>query len=307
MRIAVMGTGGLGGYYGGLLARREHQVTFIARGAHLQAILKNGLQVNSFFGDFLIRPAQATDKPADIGPVDLVLFCTKTYDTEKAAASAKPLIGTQTAVLSLQNGIDAADRIGQILGSEHVLAGATWISSALAGPGVIKQVSHFHRVVVGEPKGTVTARLQAVHEAFKQAGATAELSETIQSVLWAKFVFLAAASGFGSLTRLPVGGYRAVPETRALVAELMRETAALAAAEHVHLDPDVVEQSLAFMDNNRPEIKPSMQLDVESGHPSELESIIGVIGRKGRELRVPTPVADMIYALLLPTDLKSRV
>jgi 2-dehydropantoate 2-reductase len=306
MKIAIMGAGGMGAYYGGLLAMKRHEVTFIARGAHLQAILSHGLQVKSVFGDFQVAPARATDAPDKDGPVDLILFCTKTYDTDEAAQAAKALVGSATTVLSLQNGIDAVERIGRAVGVGHMIAGATWISSAIEAPGVIKQISGFRRVVIGELDGRITPRIQGIHDAFKETGINIELSHHIMQVLWTKFVFIAAASGFGSVTRLPIGSYRSVPETRILVTRLMQETAALAAAQHVSLDADVVEQSLAFMDQNAPHIKPSMQLDVESGHKMELESIIGVISRKGRELGVPTPVADLIYGALLPTDLQTR-
>lgn len=306
MRIAVMGAGGIGGYYGGLLAQKKHEVTFIARGAHLQAIQKNGLQIKSVFGDFRIKPARATDHPAEVGQVDLVLFCTKTYDTETAAQEAKALIGAETTVLSLQNGLDAFERIGKIAGMEHMLAGATAIYATVEAPGIINHVSDFRWVVIGEIDGRVTARVQAIYESFKETGATVELSDNIMSELWGKLVFVSAAGGFGSLTRLPMGDYRSVPETRALIIRLMRETQALAAANNVKLAPDVIEDTLASMDRNAPHIRTSMQLDVESGHRSELESIIGVICRKGRELGVPTPVADMIYGALLPGDLKAR-
>lgn len=306
MKIAVMGTGGMGGYYGALLANKAHEVTFIARGAHLRAIQKNGLLVKSVFGDFQIRPARATETPGEVGPVDLLLFCTKTYDTDAAAQTAKSLVGPSTTVLSLQNGIDAVERLGPVVGVPHMIAGATWISSAVEAPGVIRQISDFRRVVIGELDGRITRRIQGIHDAFQETGISIELSDHILQVLWTKFVFIAAASGFGSLTRLPIGSYRSVPETRMLVRSLMQETAALASAAHAGLDADVIEQSLAFMDKNAPHIKPSMQRDVESGHKTELESIIGVISRKGRDLGVPTPVADLIYGALLPADLKAR-
>jgi 2-dehydropantoate 2-reductase len=306
MKIAVMGTGGVGGYYGGLLARQGHAVTFLARGAHLEALRKNGLQVISIHGDFQISPARATDNPAEIGPVDLFLFCTKTHATEQAAREAQPLVGKATTVLSLQNGIDAAERIGAVLGTEHMLGGATWISAAIESPGVIKQVSQFRRVVIGELDGKATPRAEAVHKAFLETGVTAELSENILKILWTKFVFIAAAGGLGSLTRLPLGDIRAVPETRRLMAALMGEVEALAWAGHVDLEADVVAQSLAFVDAAAAQIKPSMQLDVEAGRRSELEALIGVIGRRGRALGVPTPVADFVYAALLPGDLKAR-
>lgn len=306
MKIAIMGTGGVGGYYGGLLAQQGHDVTFIARGDHLKAIQTQGLQVKSIFGDFQIHPAQATDEPDQIGPVDLVLFVTKSYHTDQAAQAIKPIVGPGTTVLSLQNGVDAVERIGAVVGQEHMLAGATWLSSAVEAPGVIKHVSQFRRVVLGEVDGQVTARAQEIHQAFQGTGITAELSENILKVLWTKFVFIAAASSLGSLTRLPLGDYRAVPETRAMIKQLMNEVKEVAQAEGVTLDEDVVQKSLDFMDNAAAHIKASMQLDVEAGRRCELEAMIGVIGRKGRELGVPTPVADMVYAALLPIETAAR-
>lgn len=301
-----MGSGGVGGYYGGLLARAGHDVTFIARGAHLAAIRANGLLVKSIHGDFSIAPAQATDTPADVGWVDLALVCTKTSDTAQAAQAVKPMVGPGTTVTSLQNGIDAAERIGAVVGMEHVLGGATWISAAIEAPGVICQFSQFRRIVLGELDGRVTPRAQAVLGAFKSTGATVELADNIHKVLWTKFVFIASISGVGSLVRLVVGDYRAVPETRALLAALMREVEAVGRASGVALDADVVERTLAFVDNAEPSIKPSMQRDVETGRRSELDALIGVIVRQGRELGVLTPAAEMVYAALLPGELKAR-
>ena len=306
MKILIMGTGGVGGYYGGLLAQQGNEVTFIARGAHLYAIRHEGLKVNSVHGNFIVSSANATDGPIHVGPVDLILFCVKAYSTDEAAQAIRPAMGLHTAVLSLQNGIDAAERIGKVIGIEHVLGGATWLSSAVEAPGVIKQVSPFRRVVLGELDGTRSERIQSVYEVLKNTGITVEISEDILKVLWSKFVFISAVSGLGSLTRLPMGGYRSVHETRAMIMRLMREVEALARAQKIELDDDVVQKSLDFMDSTAPHIKASMQLDVESGHRTELESMVGVIGRKGRELSVPTPVADLIYACLLPLELKAR-
>lgn len=306
MKIVIMGTGGVGGYYGGLLAQKGHDVTFIARGAHLKAIQDNGLQVKSIHGDFHLKPAQATDDPAQVGPVDLVVFCTKTYSIDEAAQQIKPIVVPDTTVLPLENGIDAADRIGAVVGMERMLGGVTWISSAVEAPGVIKQVSQFRRVVLGELDGQGTLRAQAVHKAFEETGITAELSENVLKILWTKFVFISAASSLGSLTRLPIGEYRAVPEAREMMTNLMREVESIARAQGVDLDQDVVQKSLDFVDNAAPHIKPSMQLDVEAGRRSELEAMIGVVGRKGRELGVSTPVADMVYASLLPGEVAAR-
>jgi 2-dehydropantoate 2-reductase len=306
MKIAIMGTGGVGGYYGGLIAQQGHDVTFIARGAHLKAIQENGLQVKSIFGDFQVKPAQATDNASQIGPVELVIFCTKTYSIDEAAGQIKPLVASKTTVLPLQNGIDAAERIGAILGMEHVIGGVTWISSAVEAPGVIKQISQFRRVVLGELDRRLTPRIQAIHKAFADTGITAELSENILKILWTKFVFISTASSLGSLTRLTIGQYRSVPETRVMMTSLMKEVVAVARAQGVELDEDVVQKSLDFIDTAAPQIKPSMQLDVEAGRRSELESMVGVIGRKGRELGVATPIADTVYAFLLPGEIAAR-
>ncbi|MCJ7703282.1 MAG: 2-dehydropantoate 2-reductase [Anaerolineales bacterium] len=306
MKIAVMGSGGVGGYYGGLLARQGHDVTFIARGSHLKAIQENGLQVKSVHGDFHLVPAKATDSPTEIGPVDLVLFCTKTHATDEAAQQIKPIVGTKTTVMSLQNGIEAAEQIGAVIGMGHIIGATTWISSSVEALGVIKQVSQFRRVVLGEMDGQATPRVQLIYETLRETGITAELSENILKILWTKFVFIAAISSLGSLTRLPIGEYRAVSETRNMMISLMEEIVSVALAQKVNLDQDIVQKSLDFIDNAAPQIKASMQLDVEAGRRSELESMVGVIGRKGRELGIPTPTADMTYAALLPLDLKAR-
>ncbi|HEY9529118.1 MAG TPA: ketopantoate reductase family protein [Anaerolineales bacterium] len=306
MKILIMGTGGVGGYYGGLLAQQGNEVTFISRGAHLYAIRHEGLKVKSIHGDFKVFPANATEDPAKVEPVDLVLFCVKTYNTDEAAEGIRPVIGPRTAVLSLQNGVDAAERIGKLVGMEHVIGGATWLSSAVEEPGVIKQISQFRRIVFGELAGGRSERLQSIFEVLNSTGVTVEVSEDIQKVLWTKFVFISAVSALGSITRLPMGDYRAVPETRNLLSGIMQEVEALARAQGIPLDPDVVQKSLEFMDHTAPHIKPSMQLDVESGRRTELESMVGVIGRKGGQLGIPTPMADFLYSSLLPVELKAR-
>jgi 2-dehydropantoate 2-reductase len=209
-------------------------------------------------------------------------------------------------VLSLQNGIEAAEQVGKVIGMEHVIGGATWLSSAVEAPGVIKQISQFRRIALGELNGGRSERIQSIYEVLNKTGITVEISEDIQKVLWTKLVFIAAVSSVGSLTRLPMGDYRSVPETRTLLSRIMQEVESLARAQGVGLDGDVVQKWLEFIDNSAAHIKPSMQLDVETGHRTELESMIGVVGRKGRELGVPTPIADFVYASLLPIELKAR-
>jgi 2-dehydropantoate 2-reductase len=306
MKILIMGTGGVGGYYGGLLAQQGNDVTFIARGAHLSALRTEGLKVRSVHGDFDLPSVNATDDPANVGPVDLILFCVKTYNTDEAAKALGSAVGPQTAVMSLQNGIDAAERIGKVIGEEHVIGGVTWLSSAVEAPGIILQISQFRRIVLGELNGRLSERIQSIYEVLKNTGITVEIAENIWKVLWTKLVFISAVSGVGSLTRLPMGDYRSIPETRSLLTRIMQEVESLARAQGVDLDENVVQNWLDFIDNAAPTIKPSMQLDVEMGHRTEIESMIGVVGRKGRELGVPTPVSDFVYASLLPIELKAR-
>ena len=306
MKILIMGTGGVGGYYGGLLALQGNDVTFIARGAHLDAIRKEGLKVKSVHGDFTIFPARASQDPGEFGEFDLILFCVKTYNTDEAAQAIRPAVDPQTVVLSLQNGIDAGERIGKVIGSEHVIGGVTWLSSAVEAPGIIRQISLFRRIVLGELTGGWSKRIESIVEAFKITGITVEASEDIQKVLWTKLVFISAVSSIGSLTRLPMGDYRSIPETRSLLENMMKEVETVARANGVNLDEDVIVRWLEFIDTSAAHIKPSMQLDIEAGHRTELESMIGVVCRKGRELGIPTPAADFVYASLLPVEWKAR-
>jgi 2-dehydropantoate 2-reductase len=306
MRIAIMGTGGVGGYYGGLLARTGQDVTFIARGAHLAAIRDKGLQIKSVLGDFRVSPASATDKPGEVGVVDLVFFSTKTYHTEEAAQLIKPMIGRDTAVISLQNGVDGAERIAPVVGIEHLVGGATWLSAAIEEPGVIGQYSQFRRIAVGEFDGRVTQRAQDIVEVLKSTGATVELVDNITQILWTKFVFISAISALGALTRVTLGEYRAVQEARMVLTSAINEVVAVAQAKGVTLEPDVVDKTLKFIDETAPIVKPSMQRDIEAGRMSELESMIGIVVRFGTELSVPTPVMHMAYAVLKPGELKAR-
>ena len=306
MKVAIMATGGVGGYYGGLLAQTGQDVTFIARGAHLQAIREKGLHIKSVHGDFQIVPAKATDNPSEVGPVDVILFATKTHQTDEAAKLIKPMVGRDTVILSLQNGIDAADRIGAVAGREHMLGGVTWLSAAIEAPGVIGQYSQFRRIVLGEFNGRTTPRLNMVYSTLQSTGATVEVSDNILKVLWTKFVFIAPVMAMGSLTRVTFGEYRSVPEARAVLTEAISEVAAVAQARGVTLDADVVEKTLAFIDSSAPGIKPSMQRDVESGKPSELESMIGVVVRMGAQHNVSTPVMQFAYAMLKPGNLKAQ-
>jgi 2-dehydropantoate 2-reductase len=253
-----------------------------------------------------VAPVNATDNPGEVGPVDFILFATKTYHTESAAQAIKPMVGEETVVMSLQNGIDAAARLGAHLGREHLVGGATWLSAAIETPGVIGQYSQFRRIVLGEMDGAHTPRLQRIVATLADAGITVEVTDNISKVLWTKFVFISAISAIGNLTRVSCGEYRQVPEVRAVLTEAMGEVAALAASQGIELDADIIAQTLEFIDNSPAEMRPSMQRDMEAGRPSELESLIGIVPRLGRQHRVPTPVMRLAYAMLKPADLKAR-
>jgi 2-dehydropantoate 2-reductase len=310
MRIAVMGTGGVGGYFGGLLAKNGMDVTFIARGAHLRAMQQEGLRVESVHGDFALRPVQATGDSASVGPVDVVLFATKTYQLDDAAQAMKPLIGPETVVVPLHNGVDAAERTAAIVGEQHVLGGLCYVGSMIAAPGVIRQESPFRRVIVGEmpwnpDRGTIAPRVQAIADALTAAGATGEVSTDIQAARWTKFTFIAPFAGVAAVARAPAGEINAAPETRQMLHDAIAEVVAVAEAEGVRL-PEEPAKTRAFCDALAPHITPSMQRDVFEGKPSELESLIGVVVRKGQALGVPVPTFEFFYASLLPQERRAR-
>jgi 2-dehydropantoate 2-reductase len=306
MRIAIMGTGGVGGYFGGLLAQAGNDVIFIARGEHLAAIRAHGLRVESIHGDFTVRPAQAAADPATVGPVDYVLFATKTHHFDQALDAMRPLIGPATTILPLQNGIDAAERTAAALGGDHVIGGLCQVGSYIAAPGVIKQISQFRRIVAGELDGRITPRVQAIVAALQAAGAAADATADIRKALWTKFIFIAPFSGVGAVARVPAGEIMACAETRGLLEDAMREVAAVAHARGITLDADIVAKTMAFCAAMEPQQTASMQRDVMSGKPSELESMIGVLVRFGVELGVQTPVFQFFYAALLPQERRAR-
>ena len=302
MRIAIMGTGGAGGYFGGLLARDGHDVAFIARGAHLEAIRARGLKVQSIHGDFEIYPARATDHPAEIGAVDLTIFTVKTYDTDSAAQSMRPLVSPRTTILPLQNGVESAAHLSRYFGKEAVLGGAAWIVSMVAQPGVIRQESQARRIVLGELDGRETQRAKDIRDALAHAGAAAEISDHIEKVLWTKLVFIASFSGISSVTRAPAGPVMTCAESRLLLERAMREVEAVARARGMPLDADAVDQAIAFTEKLEPTATPSMQRDVIAGRRLEHDAMNGAIVRIGREVGVPTPVHEFLWTCLKVVD-----
>jgi len=300
MRIAVMGTGGTGGYFGGLLARAGEEVTFIARGDHLEAIRQNGLAIKSVLaGDFSI-PAKATDNTQDIGPVDLVLFCVKAYDNAAAAGQIRPLIGPQTVVLSVQNGIDNEQQIGEVIGAEHILGCVSYVSSIIESPGVIAQTGGPGKIVFGEMQGGTSARTETLQSTLQNSGITAELHADIQVALWQKFLGICGVNGITALTRLPLGEILACEETRNLMRGTMEEVEAVARASGANLPEACVDQSMDLFSSVEPSVRGSMYYDLAAGRRLELDVLNGTLVRLGSEHGIPTPINFAIYAALKP-------
>lgn len=296
MRVAVMAAGALGAYFGGRLAEAGHEVHFIARGAHKQAIEQNGLTVESPLGDIHIRPAKVTDDAASVGVVDLVLFAVKLWDTEKAGEQTKPMVNRQTRVLSMLNGIDSVDRLTPILG-DVVCAAPTQISAVIAAPGVIAHKGDFAKFTCGFLDGRDDARLRALVGEMQQAKIDATFSTEVRKSLWQKFVFLVGISGATASTRSAMGPILADPDTRALLEALMRETEAVAVKSGVAIAGEV-DRRMAFAGSIGPHIKASMLEDLERGNRLELDWLQGKVVALGRTLSVPTPANEYVYKVL---------
>lgn len=300
IRIAVIGTGGVGGSFGAALAKAGNHVTFLARGAHLAAMRVRGLSVLGPRGDIHLNPVQATDDPASIGPVDYVLFCVKLWDVESAGAAVRPLMGPTTAVIPLQNGIDASERLIDILGTDAVMGGVAQISATVAEPGVIRQTGTFMRLVHGELDGRPSQRGAAFHALCRVAGFDSTNSNEIIVALWEKFVLLAANSTVSALTRLPFGKLRDDPGVFALFEKTIAEVAAVGRARGIRLPADIEARALQAVRSFPPEMMPSMAVDLLRGNRLELPWLAGKVVALGREVAVPTPTFDVMLAALKP-------
>ncbi|MDH4248524.1 MAG: 2-dehydropantoate 2-reductase [Deltaproteobacteria bacterium] len=301
MRILIMGAGAMGGYYGARLVQAGHDVIFIARGAHLEALRTRGLTIVRDEEQFTLHPIQALEDPAQAapgGPVALVLFTTKAYDLEGAAQRLAPVMGPQTVVLPLLNGVDIAERLGAVLGMAHLLAGLTYLPGNVPRPGVINQPGVEHPLRFGEPGGGHSARVAFLLETFRTARILCDVSEDIRTDLWTKFVLINSTAGACTVTRQTVGTVAGDPDTRALYQACAQETAAVARAMGIALPEDAVEKTMAYLDKVPARNKPSMLQDLERGKPLELETLNGVVMRLGAERGVPTPANRSIYAAL---------
>jgi len=300
MKIAIIGAGGVGGYFGGRLAEGGNEVWFVARGRHLEEIRRGGLRVKSRVGDIHVKPANATDTTAEIGPVDLVVIAVKLWDTDAAIEAAKPLLGPDTAVVSLQNGIDAAERLLAALGRERVLGGTCQIAAAISGPGIIRHTGTLARITVGELDGRQSARTDAFGAACKKAGIDITISTDIERAIWEKFVFLSSFSGVTALTRLPKGPIMSDPDTRDLFNNALMEAIAVARAKGVRVGNDLLEKLMNFADGLPDDMKSSMLGDLERGSRIEVPWLSGKVASLGATLNVPVPVHRVIYQALKP-------
>ena len=298
MKIAVMGAGGVGGYFGARLAQSSADVTFIARGAHGAAIREKGLRVFSPNGDALVHPAKAVSDPGMIGKVDVVMFCVKLWDVDTAAEACKPLIGPDTAVICFQNGVDAEERVAAVLGGRCAVGGVAAIAALIEEPGVIRHMGTMAWLKYGELDGRSSPRLQDFDEACGKAGFEASISPDITVDIWRKFAFLAPLAGATAATRMPIGPILAEAQTRRLFADLIAETVAVGRAKGARLEDGIEDKQVAFAEGLPGEMKASMLGDLERGNRLELEWLTGAVVRLGRELGVPTPVSDKVYAVL---------
>ncbi|QJQ93990.1 MULTISPECIES: 2-dehydropantoate 2-reductase [Halomonadaceae] len=307
MRIAIYGTGGVGGYFGGRLAEAGEDVTFIARGEHLAAIQREGLKVRSIAGDFRIAPTKATDDPFSIGEVECVILAVKAWQVPEAAEAIRPLMGPESFVVPLENGVDAAEQVAAVLGKAHVVGGLCGILAWREAPGTIRHAGIDPFIRVGELDNRPSERIQRMKAVFDKAtGAQVEIAEDIQVAIWSKFLFICALSGIGSLTRAPIGVSRTLPETRQLIEQMLVEIYRVGLAKGVALPENAVEKALGFIDALPDKSTASMQRDIIAGLPSELEAQNGAVVRLGKEYGVATPVNAMIHAALLPQERKAR-
>ena len=306
MRIAIFGSGSVGGYFGGRLSQIGEDVVFVARGEHLNAMLTHGLRVDSINGDFVVQPIQVTDNPAKIGIVDLILVGVKAWQVSEAAKAMRPMIGPETFVLPLQNGLEAPAHLSEILGDQHVLGGLCGLFCYMAAPGHIVHGGTDPFVKFGELDNRRSQRVERLRETLKKAGVNAEIPPDIQVAMWMKFLLIAVWSGMGAITRAPVGTWRSLPETRRMAEQGLEEITAVAKAHNTVLPESALQTTMAAYDRLVPQSTASLQRDVIQGRPSELEAQIGAVVRFGQEANVATPLFTFLYNSLLPMELRAR-
>jgi 2-dehydropantoate 2-reductase len=305
MRFAILGSGAVGGYFGAKLAKSGQQVTFIARGAHLEAIRSTGLAIKSAtLGDFIVT-APAESDTAKVGPVDVVIVSVKAYDNDTALPMVTPMIGPGTAVLTLQNGVDSTDQIAAITGEPHVLGGTTYVATALEAPGLIVQTGVHRSIIFGEVFGDrrrISPRVQAIADVMAAADIQITPVADARVPIWDKFVYLAAFSGFTGASRLAIGHIWKYPHVQEMFYATCREVAAIAKAEGVTISPDRFDTLKEYMTNIPPTTRSSLLIDLEQGKRIEVEALQGAAVRRAKKHGVPVPILATLYALLKPWE-----
>ena len=301
MKIAILGAGAVGGFYGARLARAGHEVWFVARGRNLEAIRSNGLSVRSPLGDILVYPS-AEDDPTRIGTAELAIVAVKTYSNRQALPLLAPLVGPGSAVLTLQNGVDSAAEVAAVVGEDHVLAGATYIGVSLEAPGLVQHVGTARRIVFGEAFGQrgISERARRVESVLLGADVEAEAVADVATALWEKLVFLAPLAALTGASRLATGPLRDGPEFREAVMRAMREVEAVARAEGAALPADVCERKMAYIEASPATMRSSMMMDIVAGRATEAEVLLGGVVRRARNHGLPTPAMQTLYAVLQP-------
>jgi 2-dehydropantoate 2-reductase len=298
MRITVMGSGGVGGYFGAKLAQGGCDVSFVARGAHLEALRVHGLMVESELGDIHLPEVRVSDDPAALGPADFVLICVKLWDTEKVARAVAPIVGRDSAVISFQNGVQKEDVLRHMLGERAVIGGVCYISSKILRPGVISHTGTMQRLVFGEYDGSTSIRTEIFLEACRRSGIEAEISSDIRRAIWEKFVFLVGMSATTTTMRNTIGPIRSNQKTRALLLDIMREVVAVGRTHGIHLDEDFAEHRLTFFDGLPSEMTSSMHNDLEQGRRLEVDWLSGSVVELGKAVNVPTPLNRAVRDIL---------
>jgi 2-dehydropantoate 2-reductase len=300
MRVAVIGAGGTGALLGASLQQAGHDISFLARGTHLAAMKGDGLRVESERGNVHLQRVKATDKAEEIGVVDAIVFCVKLWDVESAGEQIRPLVGSETCLIPMQNGIDASERLIPILGKDHVLGGVAVLTGSIVAPGVVRQSGTHHRICFGELDGTISERVKVFQTACKKAEIDAVVSENINKDRWQKFVGLAGASGICALTRSSIGPIRNDPDIAPLIEEAMQEVIVVGRAAGIGLNSETAAPWRALFANVPDSWTPSMAVDLAAGNRLELPWLAGKVVDLGRQLGVPTPVNRVVYAALKP-------
>ncbi|WP_457616847.1 ketopantoate reductase family protein [Lutibacter sp.] len=306
MNIVVYGTGGVGGYFGARLAQSGNNVTFIARGKHLEAIQKKGLYLKSVKGDYHVYPANATSSISDVSKIDLILICVKTWQLPDVAKKIKPVLAENTMVISLLNGVENADVLSKIIAPKHILGGLCKIISKVADYGVIHHISYEPTIVFGELNHEISERAIQLKEVFLKAGFKTILASNIQKEIWTKFLFISTISAIGALTRATIGEMIAIPEVKEIMIQTAHEIFEVAKAKGIDLPNDIIKKQFQIIESQPYNTTSSLQRDMIAGKPSELESQNGTIVKMGKELGVATPVNAFIYYSLLPQENKAR-